>query len=1187
MKTMKILSIAFAILMLVSGMSFTHAEEAERPTYEKGDGYLKICYSSVNNGIVNRKETADLERYVEFEGVKALKVTPTPEKAQSSDVNLDSWEFSKYPEKVEVPRYKYVTVSYYYDAENPGSTGRMAVNMLPGSTNALKSSVLVKANEELVTGKWATASFNFSGKYVLNDEAEKKYVNQIHIRPYGTTPVSELSEKDVMYIGDVTFYEKNPDPNAKISIEFAKGNPDAEGEAPKTLELKEGEKYTLPECTYSLSYGIFKGWKSSDDGKTYPVGTEMTCIDNNVYYEAVWQEEKVLDDSVAADFTKYQNGIVNHKDTAELETVEIDGKSAVKVVPNPAATGSKQIALDGWSYSGLGIDFDYYKYIAVSYKYVSPNPHSVKMRINIMPNGNILAPGKSYGKESVDPIITDTWSFTVFDMSDIDAALNPDNSHVLRQMHLLPFGNANVTPIDTLTAEDIMYIDSIIFFKNKPDLGTHFAYMTGYEDGTFKPNKTMSRAEACTVVARLLAAEDDITGTASFTDVAADKWYAKYIGFCEAKGLLKSYSGTFAPDQAITRAEFAELVYNTGLAKDTGKEVKFTDVTEAHPRYAAIKAAASAGLITGYADGTFLPDRTITRAQVVTVINRARGRDMTADKLAGGFPLVFLDVDSTNWAFANIAEAAIPHVAMDGRWIAALRDPADMLGDKYGPAYDEGNAKVAEVDKLAEERKNAILNTESDYSTITGTKYYVSPNGDDSNDGLSPETAWKTINKAVKSPLKAGDGILLERGGLWREKFSAKSGVTISAYGEGEKPKIYGSPENGADASKWTLHHEDKESGMKIWTYANTSMTDVGEIVFNDGDAYSYKEVPSYVDGKFYVRGKADVEFDVKVHLDHDLKFFHKADSVVNTVPDVSAATGTIYLRCDKGNPGEVFKSIEFNTRGNVIGLNNGATFDNLCVMYGGSHGFGGGTLANVTVKNCVVGWIGGSIQTYNFRGATNGAVTRFGNGIEIYGGCDNYNVINCYIYQNYDAGVTHQYSRGTGEITMNNITYKDNLIEDCVYNIEYFLGEVEAGNAKRTGKNHLFENNILRRAGYGFGSTRPDGYCQAHIKAWSSKNSFENYVIRNCVFDRSVQYLMQITADYAAYLPKMEGNTYIQGYRNVLAVYGTGSGKNYTANVSAATVIKEDFGDATGEVYSVEKIPYYSFAEAYKNFKF
>ena len=1184
MKTRKILSLAFAILMLVSCMSFVTAEGETAPGFEVGDGYLRINYSDVYNGICDNKQTASAEKNVEFEGKKALKVTPTPNEALSSTVILDSWDFSKYEAKVEVPRYKYATITYYYDTDSPAATGNMQINMLPGSSKALKSTANGKSAEELVTGKWTTAIFNFSGRYVINEESDKNYVNQIHIYPYGNAPVSQLTN-DVMYIADITFYEKNPDPNAVQKADFAKGNPDAVGEAPASITFKTGEKYTLPENPFELAYGTFKGWKSTEDGKIYAPGTEITGGEVDVQYAAAWEEQKEYSDSIAADFTKYQNGIVDRKDsTTEYVKVDIDGKSAMKIVPNPDAQYTKSIALDGWSYKGLGVDFDAYKYIVVSYKYESPNPVSPKMRINIMKNGNILKSG--YGKESTDPIVSGVWSYAVFDMSDIDAALDPDNAHILCQMHIYPFGDSSVTPVSSLTKDDIMYIDAIMFFKNKPDLGTHEPYMTGYDDGTFKPNKTMSRAEACTVVARLLASEDDITGTASFTDVAADKWYAKYIGFCEAKGLLKSYSGTFAPDKAITRAEFAELVYNTGLAKDTGKEVKFTDVTEAHPRYAAIKAAASAGLITGYADGTFLPDRTITRAQVVTVINRARGRDMTPETITGGFPLIFLDVDSTNWAFANIAEAAIPHIAMDGRWIAALKDPADMLGDKYSPAYDEGNAKVAEVDKLAEERKNAILATESDYSTITGTKYYVSPNGDDNNDGTSPETAWKTINKAVKSPLKAGDGILLERGGVWREKFTARQGITYSAYGEGAKPVISGSPENGADASKWTLFHEDKESGMKIWTYSNTDMTDVGEIVFNDGAAYSYKEVPSYVNGKFVVRNDRNTEFDVKVHLDHDLKFFHKADSVLNgAIPNIDQARGTLYLRCDKGNPGEVFKSIEFNTRTTIVGMANNTVFDNLSIMYGGSHGIGGGTTNNITVKNCVFGWIGGSVQYYN---STNGNVVRFGNGVEIYGGCDNYTIENCYIYQNYDAGVTHQYGNGTNDVTMNNVTYKGNLIEDCVYNIEYFLGGAEGNsNARRDGKNHLFEDNILRRAGYGFGSTRPDGYCQAHIKSWGSKNSFENYVVRNNIFDRSVQYLFQIGADYAAYLPKMEGNTYIQGYKNILGVFGPGSGKSYDMNITAASVIANEFGDATGKGYIVEKIPYYSFDEVYKTFEF
>ena len=215
------------------------------------------------------------------------------------------------------------------------------------------------------------------------------------------------------------------------------------------------------------------------------------------------------------------------------------------------------------------------------------------------------------------------------------------------------------------------------------------------------------------------------------------------------------------------------------------------------------------------------------------------------------------------------------------------------------------------------------------------------------------------------------------------------------------------------------------------------------------------------------MRNNPSKEFDIKTELDRDLEFFHKADSVINTVPDVNKSIGTIYLRCDKGNPGEIFDEIEFSTRGNVIGISgNDVTIDNLCIMYGGSHGIGSGTVGGLNVTNCEIGWIGGSIQSYNFR-TTNGSVTRFGNGIEIYGGCNGYKIDNCYVYQCYDAGLTPQLGVKTGKYNMYNISFTNNVVEKCVYNIEYWLGEAEDGNA-RDGKNYLIENNIFRLAGYG-----------------------------------------------------------------------------------------------------------------------
>ena len=111
MKTRRIMSLAFAVLMLVSCMSFVNGE-GESASFELGDGYLKINYSDVYNGICDNKQTAATEKNVEFEGKKALKVTPTPNEALSNNVILDSWSFDKFEAKVEVPRYKYVTVTY-------------------------------------------------------------------------------------------------------------------------------------------------------------------------------------------------------------------------------------------------------------------------------------------------------------------------------------------------------------------------------------------------------------------------------------------------------------------------------------------------------------------------------------------------------------------------------------------------------------------------------------------------------------------------------------------------------------------------------------------------------------------------------------------------------------------------------------------------------------------------------------------------------------------------------------------------------------------------------------------------------------------------------------------------------------------------------------------------------------------
>lgn len=146
----------------------------------------------------------------------------------------------------------------------------------------------------------------------------------------------------------------------------------------------------------------------------------------------------------------------------------------------------------------------------------------------------------------------------------------------------------------------------------------------------------------------------------------------------------------------------------------------------------------------------------------------------------------------------------------------------------------------------ANARRDAIVNAETTIvkydvfipgETYTGTAYYLSQNGDDANDGLSPETPKKNL-MALKYGLEYGDAVFLERGSVWHGAvFCCRSGVTYSAYGEGPKPKLYGSPESGADPGKWELYYEDG-TGKKIWKFYR-DLPELGQIVFNDGERHS------------------------------------------------------------------------------------------------------------------------------------------------------------------------------------------------------------------------------------------------------------------------------------------------------------------------------------------------------------
>lgn len=458
---------------------------------------------------------------------------------------------------------------------------------------------------------------------------------------------------------------------------------------------------------------------------------------------------------------------------------------------------------------------------------------------------------------------------------------------------------------------------------------------------------------------------------------------------------------------------------------------------------------------------------------------------------------------------------------------------------------------LVRLDEMAEKLKKEILEAE-DTIEIKGTTYFVSNEGNDENDGKSPETAWKTIEKVSQAELLPGDGVRFKRGDLFRGTILSQNGVTYCAYGEGEKPKFYGWNKNLADSSLWTLYDAEKN----IWKL-NEKILDCGTLVFDGGEKHSYKHIPSYRYGKFYCRFKEGVEFDIAKELENDLDIYWYFEGNFSTIPSKGedfpipevdeTCFGELYLRCDEGNPGDVFSDIEAVPRTCIVrvwSIDN-VKVDNLCMKYAN---FAVSAFApnvkGLHVTNCEIGWIGGCIQNYagtdpNYPAEKRGGVTRYGNGIEIYGGCTDYVVDNNYIYQVYDAGATHQVTTVGDKFVMDDIIYSNNLMEYCVYSIEYFLEERARDTGSGMNGVEMY-GNILRFGGYGWGQQRHNTYTPALIKGWSYENTAKNYTIHDNIFDRCAYRLVHLVAEKEEYLPKMYNNTYVQKFGMTLGQYGS-----------------------------------------------
>ena len=236
----------------------------------------------------------------------------------------------------------------------------------------------------------------------------------------------------------------------------------------------------------------------------------------------------------------------------------------------------------------------------------------------------------------------------------------------------------------TMTAEgytyDVVYIKKSsggsgvqIESPNKPkqdnslkfNINDHFAYVNGYPDGTVKPTGDVTRAEVAAILYRVMDADcvkTYETTRCSFSDVVRGDWFNLYVATLENAGVIVDTrtNGKFRPNEAITRAELAAMLAQFADIKSAANS--FNDVSARHWASDEIAVCAKMGWINGYPDGSFRPDATITRAELMAMVNRALGRTpKSEDDLLSGMKTWRDNANVNAWYYLDVQEATNSH----------------------------------------------------------------------------------------------------------------------------------------------------------------------------------------------------------------------------------------------------------------------------------------------------------------------------------------------------------------------------------------------------------------------------------------------------------------------------------------------------------------------------------------------
>lgn len=686
-----------------------------------------------------------------------------------------------------------------------------------------------------------------------------------------------------------------------------------------------------------------------------------------------------------------------------------------------------------------------------------------------------------------------------------------------------------------------------------------------WEDGlflgtgaSFDLDKPMLRSAGVTMVVRLLGKEDQaLAGTwdLPFTDVP--DWAVPYVGYAYENGITNGTSATtFGASAAMTANQYLTFLLRVLGYDDTAGDFSWD------------KAGEKAAQI-GLAQPEDLAGEAFLRGQAALVSYHA----LSLPKQGTDQPL---------------REAITLPGRPDGS-LPAWLSQGQTAGDVVRQAYVAAGQRRDEI--LAAPTDIVKSTTWQQGKTYTGTAYYLSNDGDDRNDGKSPQTPWATLERLSKASPKPGDAVFFHRGDVWYagEEYWGDvmwygcvrgfPGVTYSAYGEGEKPVISGSLPDLADGSKWTLYATGPD-GAKIWRYQE-QLHSVSGILMEEGTLWSTMLLPGW-NGQTYTHADG-TPFTVENGLTEDLTSFHAIDLTgrpADTKIENEGLTGPLYLRCDRGNPGEVFHDIQFVAGGIGFGtereFGQGLTVDNLSVQYfsqlginlGGYQGWKG-----TLVQNCEIGWCGGMTQAYvESQRFGQGKATYSGGAIQM-SGCDN-RALDNYIHDcDSKAFVVVIHDRGADVPTVyENLEMRGNLIENSATALQVMSCLRDEGSDREGRFQDLtFADNYVMHTAEGWMTDRLEaadiweeyGIVSGLNFTGVKDGILDNVRVEDNVFACGHHALVAIKTSRNNY-PTFTGNTYIQ-YAGQLAV--DAAGRRVVIDQDAAAGLAGVLGDTTATV--------------------